>query len=40
MGKIEGDFDKGAADGAEETLQVISIAAGRWYEENDARKSR
>ena len=31
MGRIEGDFEKGAADGAEESLQVISIAAGRWY---------
>ena len=40
MGRIEGDFEKGAAEGAEESLQVISIAAGRWYDENDARKSR
>ena len=36
MGRIEGDFEKGAA----ESLQVILIAASRWYEENDARKSR
>ncbi len=29
MGRIEGDFEKGAADGAEESLRVISLAAGR-----------
>ena len=33
MGRIEGDFEKGAADGAEESLRVISLAAGRWREE-------
>ncbi len=30
MGRIEGDFEKGAADGAEESLQAIFVAAGRW----------
>ena len=30
MGQIEGDFEKGAADGAGESLQVISLAAERW----------
>ncbi|MDO8877788.1 MAG: nucleoside phosphorylase [Pseudolabrys sp.] len=30
MGRIEGDFEKGIADGAEESLRVISLAAGRW----------
>ena len=30
MGRIEGDFEKGVADGAEESLRVISLAAGRW----------
>ena len=30
MGQIEGDFEKGVADGAEESLRVISLAAGRW----------
>jgi uridine phosphorylase len=30
MGRIEGDFEKGAADGAEASLKVISLAAGRW----------
>ena len=35
MGRIEGDFEKGAADGAEESLRVISLAAGRWREESD-----
>ena len=36
MGRIEGDFEKGAADGAEGSLRVISLAAGRWREESDA----
>jgi uridine phosphorylase len=30
MGRIEGDFEKGVAEGAEESLRVISLAAGRW----------
>jgi uridine phosphorylase len=30
MGRIEGDFEKGAAEGAEESLRVIALAAGRW----------
>jgi len=30
MGRIEGDFEKGLADGAEESLRVISLAARRW----------
>lgn len=30
MGRIEGDFEKGVADGAEESLKVIAIAAARW----------
>jgi len=30
MGRIEGDFEKGILDGAEESLKVISLAAGRW----------
>jgi uridine phosphorylase len=30
MGRIEGDFEKGAADGAEMSLKVISLAAARW----------
>ncbi len=33
MGRIEGDFEKGAADGAKESLKVISLAAGRWRPE-------
>lgn len=33
MGRIEGDFEKGAADGAEESLKVISLATGRWRAE-------
>jgi hypothetical protein len=30
MGRIEGDFEKGVADGAEESLRVISTIANRW----------
>jgi purine-nucleoside phosphorylase len=30
MGRIEGDFEKGIADGAEESLNVISQVARRW----------
>jgi uridine phosphorylase len=33
MGKIEGDFEKGAADGAEESLRLISLVARRWMKE-------
>jgi uridine phosphorylase len=30
MGRIEGDFEKGVADGAQESLNVISQVARRW----------
>ncbi len=30
MGQVEGDFEKGVADGAEESLEVISRVAYRW----------
>jgi uridine phosphorylase len=30
MGRIERDFEKGAVDGAQDSLRVISLAAGRW----------
>lgn len=33
MGRIEGDFEKGVADGAEESLRVIFLAASRWRAE-------
>jgi uridine phosphorylase len=33
MGRIEGDFEKGVADGAEESLRTISLAARRWRTE-------
>ena len=32
MGRIEGDFEKGAADGAQESLSVIVRVAGRWHD--------
>jgi uridine phosphorylase len=34
MGRIEGDFEKGLADGAEESLKIVSLVANRWREEN------
>ncbi len=30
MGRVEGDFEKGVADGTEESLSVISHVARRW----------
>ena len=33
MGRIEGNFEKGIADGAEESLRAISLAAGSWRAE-------
>ena len=33
MGRIEGDFEKGVADGAQESLNVISQVARRWRDE-------
>ncbi len=30
MGRVEGDFEKGTAAGAEESLRVVSLAVGRW----------
>jgi uridine phosphorylase len=30
MGRLEGDFEKGVADGAKESLNVISQAARQW----------
>jgi hypothetical protein len=32
MGRIEGDFEKGLADGAEESLKIVSLVANRWRE--------
>jgi uridine phosphorylase len=30
MGRVDGDFEKGVADGAEESLRVIGLAAASW----------
>ncbi len=35
MGKIQGDFEKGAAEGAKESLKLISCVAARWRQESD-----
>ena len=37
MGRIEGDFEKGVADGAEESLPLISLVARRWLKESASR---
>jgi len=33
MGRVEGDFEKGVADGAQESLNVISQVARRWRDQ-------
>jgi uridine phosphorylase len=38
MGRIEGDFEKGAADGTGESLQVVYRIARRWRAEKDRRE--
>jgi uridine phosphorylase len=30
MGRNEGDFEKGVADGAEQSLKVLALAAASW----------
>jgi uridine phosphorylase len=37
MGRIEGDFEKGLADGAEESLRLISLIARRWLDSEASR---
>jgi nucleoside phosphorylase len=37
MGQIEGDFEKGLADGAEESLRLISLVARRWLDSEASR---
>jgi len=33
MGRLEGDFEKGVADGAQESLKVISQVARQWRDQ-------
>jgi purine-nucleoside phosphorylase len=33
MGRVEGDFEKGVADGAQESLKVISQVARQWRDQ-------
>jgi len=40
MGRIEGDFEKGVADGAQESLKVISQMARRWRDQARPRSLR
>jgi len=35
MGRIEGDFEKGVADGAEESLKVIALVGASWIAEGN-----
>jgi uridine phosphorylase len=37
MGRIERDFEKGLADGAEESLRLISLIARRWLDDEASR---
>ena len=39
MGRIEGDFEKGVADGAEESLKVIALAAASWRAKGNGNES-
>ena len=39
MGQIEGDFEKGATDGTEDALRVITTAASSWKNSRDRRPS-
>ena len=36
MGRIEGDFEKGLSDGAEESLKVIALTAANWRAKKSA----
>jgi uridine phosphorylase len=38
MGRVEGDFEKGSADGAQESLRVISLTAARWRAQKGLRQ--
>ena len=40
MGRIEGDFEKGVADGAEELIRVITLTAASWRAESYNHQSR
>src|SRR5712672_2302794 len=40
MGRVEGDFEKGVADGAQESLKVISQVARRWQDQARPRNLR
>ena len=40
MGRIEGDFEKGSADGAKESLRVIALTATRWRADGDREVQR
>jgi nucleoside phosphorylase len=39
MGRIDGDFEKGAADGAEESLRVIALVGRAWHERGSRRQA-
>jgi hypothetical protein len=38
MGRIEGDFEKGEADGAQASLALVAALASRWRSEQDLVK--
>jgi hypothetical protein len=39
MGRVDGDFEKGAADGDEESLRVISLVGQAWQERNSSMRA-
>ncbi len=39
MGQIEGDFEKGVADGAEESLKVIALIGASWRAKRNNHES-
>ena len=40
MGRIDGDFEKGVADGAEESIRVIALTAACWRAQSYNHESR
>jgi uridine phosphorylase len=40
MGRVDGDFEKGAADGAEMSLEVITLVGRAWHERNSSQQGR
>ena len=37
MGNVQGDFEKGVADGSQDALQIIAVTAKAWAEKGKGR---